>query len=132
MGQVQHHLSDPSKGQGSGSPLRECLGQKLNVQPLGVLLVWKRSGAWHQAGPVERQPFDLDDPDVLKRWEARLEGQIYRIYGYSEEDGNAWEYLALLEFRDMAAWNGLHQRLDEVGFSTYFEWDIVAFGRRIA
>lgn len=100
-------------------------------QPLGVLLVCRYGAAWHRAAPEKRRPFNLDDPRTLKTWEKKIESRIYRIYGYNENEKNPWEFFALLEFGDLQTWNRRQQSLDTAGFSTYFEWDILAFGRRL-
>ena len=101
------------------------------LQPLGVLLVCKRNENWHRANPAERRPFDLEDPLVLKHWEDRVEQRIYRVYGYSDGEKDAWEFFTLLEFDDMEAWSRLQQGLEDAGFSAYFDWEIIAFGRRL-
>lgn len=100
-------------------------------RPLGVLLVCSRNAAWHGADPNERHPFDFDDSRVLKRWEAKVKGRIYRVYAYSDREEASWEYFTLLEFDDLTAWNRLQEEMDDAGFSAYFDWDIVAFGRSI-
>ena len=111
-------------------PLRGTLAQKPQLQPLGVLLMCRRGAAWHTAGERQRRKFDLDDPLVLEDWEQRLEGRFYRIYGYAEGKTEPWEFFTLLEFDDLEAWKNLESKLDEAGFSTLFEWEVIAFGRR--
>ena len=111
--------------------LREGLTQTRRLKPLGVLLVWRQNAAWSRATPEERRSFDLEDPQVLKAWEGKVEGQIYRIYGYNGENEEAWEFFALLEFDDLEAWSRIQQRLEQDGFGAYFSWEIIAFGRRV-
>ena len=112
-------------------PLRETLTQQPYPQPLGVLLVCRRNETWHRADAEERRPFDLEDPHILRRWEDRIEQRIYRIYGYGDGEKDAWEFFTLLEFDDMEVWNRLQQGLENAGFSAYFDWEIIAFGRRL-
>ncbi|MDP6776935.1 MAG: hypothetical protein QGI83_09225 [Candidatus Latescibacteria bacterium] len=114
----------------SEHPLRESLVQKPRLQPLGVLLMCRRSEAWHKADVRERREFDLSDPQVLEDWEQKLEGRFYRIYGYGEGEREPWEFFSLLEFDDLEAWQGLEAKLEESGFSVFFEWEVLAFGRR--
>ncbi len=110
--------------------LRKTLVQKPQLQPLGVLLMCRRSETWHQASVQERREFDLDDPQVLEDWERKLEGRFYRVYGYGEGEKESWELFSLLEFDDLEAWQTLEGKLDESGFSAFFEWEVIAFGRR--
>jgi len=117
--------------QGKQPDLEESLISKRRVQPLGVLLVFRRDDAWYQTPSETRQNFDFENPVVLKQWEKQIQGRIYRIYGYHEQNGEAWEFFSLLEFDDLEAWNNLQQRLDNAGFSTYFSWDIITLGRRL-
>ena len=68
-------------------------------------------------------------PKSLKAWGKKIEGQIYRIYGYTGEKEEAWEFFSLLEFDDLEAWSRIQQRLEQDGFGAYFSWEIIAFGR---
>ncbi len=112
-------------------PLRDTLVQTPQLQPLGVLLVCRYNEAWRQASLEKRHPFDFENPQILKRWEEKIEGRIYKIYGYNKAEKSSWKFFTLLEFDDLQAWNRLQEKLDETGFSDYFDWEIIAFGRRI-
>ena len=127
---LRQNASEQEGARISDHPLRKTLVQKPQLQPLGVLLMCRRSEAWHRANAQERREFDLDDPQVLEDWEQKLEGRFYRLYGYGEGDKDPWEFFSLLEFDDLEAWQNLEGTLDESGFSTFFEWEVVAFGRR--
>lgn len=101
------------------------------IQPLGAMLVFKRNKTWAETPPDVRRDFDLDDPNVLKRWEKQLASRIYRVYGYHEAPEAGWEFFSLLEFDDLEAWQQLQNHLDASGFSLYYAWDIVTLGRRL-
>lgn len=96
---------------------------------LGVMLIFKRQKFWDVAKPEARQSFDLSDAAILKRWERRLCGRIYRVYGSSFEAG--WEFFALLEFEDLEAWQRVQQYLDTSGFSAYYVWEVATLGRQM-
>ncbi|MDA0746740.1 MAG: hypothetical protein O2954_09475 [bacterium] len=103
--------------------------QKPSRQPLGILLFCRRNSAWHQASTEQRNTFDLNDPAVLKCWEQKMGGRIFRIYASDENVNGTWEFFTLLEFHDLPAWSQLQEELEASEFGTYFDWDIAAFGR---
>jgi len=100
-------------------------------QPLGVLLVCTRNARWHDVSSEERQPFDLSVLQVLKFWEKKVGGRIYRVYAGGECGDSFWEFFTLLECEDLPAWKAILQNLEQAGFNSYFDWDIIAFGRSI-
>jgi|GEM_PF-2005820 hypothetical protein len=100
-------------------------------QPLGVLLVCTRNAHWHGAPEEARHPFDLTIPKILKFWEKRVGGRIYRVYAGGETGNSKWEFFTLLECDDLPAWNARLQKLEEAGFNTFFDWDIIALGRSL-
>ena len=134
MAHLQRSSSETAEGTAHDTayrPLRDTLVQNPQLQPLGVLLVCRHNETWHRTGPEQRHLFDFGNPQVLKRWEEKIEGRVYKIYGYNEAEKGSWDFFTLIEFDDLQAWNRLQEKLDETGFSAYFDWKIIAFGRRI-
>tara|TARA_Y100000588_G_C13654845_1_gene669552 strand:- start:193 stop:450 length:258 start_codon:yes stop_codon:yes gene_type:complete len=81
--------------------------------------------------PKSGNPLIYPCHKVLKFWEKKVGGRIYRVYAGGESGDSFWEFLTLLECEDLPAWKNILQNLEQAGLNPFFDWDIIAFGRSI-
>ena len=107
-------------------------GHRLPKSSMGAFLLFKRGASWFSADADSRSHYDLENAEILRLWENRLGGRIYKLYGCDWDEGSAWEFFVVFEFQDLEAWQCLQNQMDRDGFSEYFSWNILALGRRLA
>lgn len=120
----------PAARNGEHHPLRHSTASLQVVPPLGVLMVGRRTEAWHRAAEGERPA--IADPLKLDIPRRDSESRAYRVYGFGETgEGNPWEFFYLLEVDDFEAWKHLQCRFEADGFRRFFECEVLALGRRL-